>query len=55
MRILAYVGLVIEILNVIIKLKSTFTEKEISDRVSQFIGLLINGSLVYFFFIYLFR
>ncbi|WP_154695196.1 hypothetical protein [Clostridium botulinum] len=55
MKILAWIGLVMAVLNSIIKLKQTFTDKEISSRVLYFIGTLIHSLLMYFFFMYLFR
>ncbi|EPY2274457.1 hypothetical protein ACXAUS_003356 [Clostridium sporogenes] len=55
MKTLAWIGLVMVILNVIIRLKQTFTEGEVSSRVLCFIGALIHSSLFYFFFMYLFR
>ncbi|BDR82541.1 hypothetical protein [Clostridium tetani] len=55
MKILAWIGLVLVSLNVIVKLVGTFTEGKTSDRVMCFISTLIHISLLYFFYIYLFR
>ncbi|HBJ2609709.1 TPA: hypothetical protein LA750_001662 [Clostridium botulinum] len=55
MKILAWIGLVMVVLNVIIKLNQTFTEEKVSSRVFCFIGTLIYSSLLYFFFMYLFK
>ncbi|GAB6150709.1 hypothetical protein JCM1406_18790 [Clostridium novyi] len=55
MKILAWMGLAITTLNVVIKLIQTFTQERIRDRVLNFISTLVYISLSYFFIMYLFK
>ncbi|KEI18217.1 hypothetical protein Z961_07810 [Clostridium haemolyticum NCTC 8350] len=55
MKILAWMGLIITTLNVVIKLIQTFTQEKIRDRVLNFISTLVYISLSYFFIMYLFK
>lgn len=55
MRLIAWLGLIITIVSVLFQLKGTFTEKEVSGRIANFIGMLMYSSLVYFFIMYLFN
>lgn len=55
MRIIAWIGLISMILTVLVQLKDTFTDKEVSGRVAHFIGILLHSCLTYFFIMYLFK
>ncbi|MBY7064375.1 hypothetical protein [Clostridium sporogenes] len=54
MKIIAWMGLVLSILNVMLKIIGISKGKDSAERLGNFAGTLVHSALTYFFYIYLF-
>ncbi|NCI22145.1 hypothetical protein EJM73_19585 [Clostridium botulinum] len=54
MRIIAWIGLILSVLNVLLKIIGISKGKDGIERIGNFVGTLVHSALTYFFYIYLF-
>ncbi|HID0883048.1 hypothetical protein [Clostridium botulinum] len=54
MKIIAWMGLVLSILNVMLNIIGIAKGKDGAGRIGNFVGTLVHSTLTYFFYIYLF-
>ncbi|ENK1244738.1 hypothetical protein AB2063_002951 [Clostridium botulinum] len=54
MKVIAWIGLVISILNVLLSIVNTVTGKKIAYRIISFIGAMLYIPIVYFYYVYIF-
>ncbi|KRU46300.1 hypothetical protein VT94_04740 [Clostridium sporogenes] len=54
LKIIAWMGLVLSILNVMLKIIGISKGKDSAERLGNFAGTLVHSALTYFFYIYLF-
>lgn len=54
LKVIAWIGLVISILNVLLSIVNTVTGKKIAYRIISFIGAMLYIPIVYFYYVYIF-
>ncbi|GAA0081360.1 MULTISPECIES: hypothetical protein [Clostridium] len=54
MKIIAWIGLVISILNVLLSIVNTVAGKKTAYRIINFIGIMLYVPIVYFYCVYIF-
>ncbi|EPS56464.1 hypothetical protein CF081_07780 [Clostridium botulinum] len=54
LKIIAWMGLVLSILNVMLNIIGIAKGKDGAGRIGNFVGTLVHSTLTYFFYIYLF-
>ncbi|CAM2841838.1 hypothetical protein [Clostridium sporogenes] len=54
MKVIAWIGLVISVLNVLLSIVNALTGKKIAHRIINFIGAMLYVPLVYFYYVYIF-
>lgn len=54
LKIIAWMGLVISILNVLLSISNAVTGKKIAHRIISLIGAMLYVPLVYFYYVYIF-
>lgn len=54
MKVIAWIGLILSILNVLLKIIGISKGKDGAERLGNFVGTLVHSALTYFFYIYLF-
>lgn len=54
LKVIAWIGLVISVLNVLLSIVNALTGKKIAHRIINFIGAMLYVPLVYFYYVYIF-